>query len=403
MQIVVEKAALSAALARAAAFAETKGEIEVLKHCRLSAQAVGEDSSAAAEGGGELTVTAQGMVLAYRETLPCEIAKTGIGMAPAERLAKLVAGAPEGAQISLSVGEAYLSVSDGCGRYRLPLWPDDQAPREAPEGPDLTVPPGFLAGLKRVSSSISSEETRFYLNGVAIGRETNQPLLRLTSTDGHSLQSVALDLAADNLEGWPDQAAEIILPSPTVKTLGQAFEGVPQLTCRLDETAAAFEGGGRRLVSKLIAGTFPDWRRVVPQDPGRFLTCDRQDLLRALNRVALVCQASDIRGQSGHYVFLRAEGDLLIVAGAAPLDGGAGAERLACEVEDGGQGDPVEIAVNSRKLGALLSGQSETRTRIAVKGKADPITVADASDPTYRGVVMPIRSEPPAEAFELAA
>lgn len=165
------------------------------------------------------------------------------------------------------------------GSYRMPAWPLDDFPvfGEIEGQAHATDNLGIVAGLKRVRPYASTEETRYYLNGVAVVRDHyGQP--SLCATNGHSLALVPLPAAADDWQG-------AILPNCAVSWLARRGVEPEQMAVARERCRATFKLPGAVLKTKLIDGNFPDVLRVIPRDPEFVFSADRADMLSRLARL----------------------------------------------------------------------------------------------------------------------
>lgn len=186
----------------------------------------------------------------------------------AQLLAAVVAAAPKRGEIRLTAaanGLPGLLISHGLERARLAVLPGDEFPGlKEPVGHATHVViegAALAAGLARVAPAISREETRYYLNGVflEIHRGGVQPFLDLTATDGHRLHHTRLE--PEDVHEAPGAPLTGILPRRLVELLATA-EG--RVGLGLHAAGVTASGGFGLVVSRLIDGQYPDWRRIVP-------------------------------------------------------------------------------------------------------------------------------------------
>lgn len=165
----------------------------------------------------------------------------------------------------------------------------------------------FLDALERVQPAISTEETRYYLNGVFFEKEPegNPWGFNLVAADGRRLHRATVQIP--DAAGKLDATNGIILPRKLVILLlsMRPKKGDPAISMAIhpsyvpnDETATQaltknasastirFKANGTVITGKPIDGTFPDYRRVIPADRKLFATFNRLDLLRALEALA---------------------------------------------------------------------------------------------------------------------
>ncbi|HBF32695.1 DNA polymerase III subunit beta [Rhizobium sp.] len=203
---------------------------------------------------------------------------------PAALLLDIVKKMPDGADVRIESVHQTAVVSAGRSRFTLQTLPIDDLPTisafDTTKPRRCTVSASALkAALTAVSFAISTEETRYYLNGVYIHPGTDGALL--VATDGHRLAKRWLRIDGDAPDG-------IILPRKTVRVLLSHLAKDGDVTLEADNSKVAITMPGLRLVSKLIDGTFPDYTRVIPQAGAATAEFDGKDIRSAIDRVITV-------------------------------------------------------------------------------------------------------------------
>ena len=226
--------------------------------------------------------------------------------------------------------------------------------------------------------AISTEETRYYLNGIFFhcaeaGRES---MLRAVATDGHRLAQAELPRprGADGMPG-------VIIPRKTVHELHRLIEeSAETLTISVSPTKVRFEIGSVTLTSKLIDGTFPDYGRVIPQNNDKELKVETATFIAAVDRV------STIASERGRAVKLNLSADKLVLSVNNP-EGGSATEEIAV----GYTASPLEIGFNARYL-LDIAGQLEgEEARFLLADAGSPTMIRGTEDTTALYVLMPMR------------
>jgi DNA polymerase-3 subunit beta len=290
---------------------------------------------------------------------------------------------PEGAQIVLdsSGDRASLTIRAGRSRFSLQTLPESDFPDLA--AGEMTHKFSMRAkDLKRLIDktqfAISTEETRYYLNGIYLHVATSGTAqrLRAVATDGHRLAQVELDAPA-GAEGMPG----IIVPRKTVGEVQRLIEDLEaEVAIELSQSKIRFSIGDVVLTSKLIDGTFPDYGRVIPAGNDKTLIVDKPDFEAAVDRV------STVSSERGRAVKLALSPGKLILTVTNP-DSGSATEELEVEYD----AEPLDIGFNSRYL---LDIAAQIEGEVAVLKLADPgsptlIQDKDAAGALY--VLMPMR------------
>ena len=241
--------------------------------------------------GCTLALSATDMDLEIVEQVAARVERTGRTTAPAHTLYDIVRKLPDGAELELDASGERSSMVLRCGRstFTLACLPPEDYPimasGELPNNFTLSAPE-LKSLIDRTRFAISTEETRYYLNGIYLhATKTDEvPVIRAVATDGHRLARVEM-LLPEGAAGIP----EIIIPRKTVleirKLVDEADEDI-QLS--LSETKIRFVTGDATLTSKLIDGTFPDYDRVIPTANDKVLEVKCKDFSEAVDRVSTI-------------------------------------------------------------------------------------------------------------------
>ncbi len=245
----------------------------------------------------------------------------------------------------------------------------------------------FCAALRRSQFCVSTEETRYYLNGVyfhliapnGVRRYNGEHgTLRLVATDGHRLAQCEMPATAGTF-GMPG----VIIPRKTVavvlKLWGKpikAKKGEPtppptMLRVAVGPTGISFASGNVALVSKVINGTFPDYCRVIPAGNPHRLEVMLPDLTTALSRVVAVCSEHD------RAVRLTMDSARLTLSVNNP-DTGTTSESVECDYS----GNPMDIGFNSRYLADILDYLTDGKQPKHARAERVTIMLADPGSPT---------------------
>jgi DNA polymerase-3 subunit beta len=331
----------------------------------------------------KLGLKATDLDLEVSETIAAEVAPGGSTTVPAYMLYDIVRKLPDGAQIVLegSGDRAVLTIRAGRARFTLQTLPDSDFPDLA-AGEMSHKFALAAADLKRLIEktqfAISTEETRYYLNGIYLHAAVsgNANMLRAVATDGHRLAQVELPLPA-GAEGMPG----IIVPRKTVGEVQRLIEdNETEVSIELSQGKIRFGIGAVTLTSKLIDGTFPDYGRVIPLGNDKELVVDKAEFQAAVDRV------STVSSERGRAVKLSLSTDKLVLTVTNP-DSGSATEELEIEYA----ADPLDIGFNSRYL-LDIAGQLDGEAAVLkLADPGSPTLIQDRSGTGALYVLMPMR------------
>jgi len=279
MKLTIERAALLRALGHVQSVVERRTTIPILSNVLLRAE------------GGQLALSATDMDLEIVEGVPARIERDGRTTAPAHTLYDIVRKLRDGSQVELEAlaGRNEMALRSGRSTFTLAcLPPEDYPVMSAGELPhNFSLSAGELRQLiDRTRFAISTEETRYYLNGIYLhSTKANEvPVLRAVATDGHRLAKVELT-APEGAAGMPG----VIVPRKTVLELRKLVEeGEAEVQIALGESKIRCAVGDAALTSKLIDGTFPDYDRVIPSGNDKVLEIACKEFAEAVDRVATI-------------------------------------------------------------------------------------------------------------------
>jgi DNA polymerase-3 subunit beta len=371
MKVTVERAELLKSLGHVHRVVERRNTIPILANVLVKADR------------GKLSLKATDLDLEVTDSIAAEVSPGGSTTVPAHMFYEIVRKLPDGAQIVLEASgdRAVLSLRAGRSRFTLQTLPESDFPDLA--AGDMSHSFKVAAGdLKRLIDktqfAISTEETRYYLNGIYLhmAGTAKAGMLRAVATDGHRLAQVELPLP-QGAAGMPG----IIVPRKTVGEVQRLIEtGEGEVAIELSAGKIRFTIGNVVLTSKLIDGTFPDYARVIPANNDKSLIVDKKDFEAAVDRV------STVSSERGRAVKLSITGGRLVLSVTNP-DSGSATEEIEVEYE----ADPLDIGFNSRYL---LDIAAQIEGEVAVLKLADPGSPTLIQDKDAKGalyVLMPMR------------
>ncbi|HEX2529205.1 MAG TPA: DNA polymerase III subunit beta [Geminicoccus sp.] len=374
MKLTIERTPLLKSLGHVQSVVERRTTIPILSNVRLEAQ------------NGELLLTATDMDLTLVSREEAEISESGTTTVAAHTLYEIVRRLAEGSIVELEQqnGTSDLQLRSGRSSFVLPALAADEFPAMSEE--DLGVSFELSAGTLRklfdkTRFAMSSEETRYYLNGVhlhATRGEGAAACLRAVATDGHRLARVEIPLP-EGAKGIPP----VIVPKKTVgevRRLLEALDHESVVGVALSPSRIRFQIGTTVLVSRLIDGVFPDYERVIPQANEKVALIDARAFAVAIDRVATVATDKIRAVKLGFF-----EGR--VVASAVSAEAGRAHDEVDCELT----GSELEIGFNARYVLDITQQVEGNTIRLEMASPASPTLIRDPEDLATIYVLMPMR------------
>jgi DNA polymerase-3 subunit beta len=371
MRVTVERAALLKALGHVHRVVERRNTIPILSNVLLRAEE------------GSLRLRATDLDIEVTETIPADITEAGSTTVPAYMIYDIVRKLPDGAQVSLEMTAdmGQMQIRSGRSRFMLQALPES-------DFPDLAagdLPHRFTlaaADLKRLIEktqfAISTEETRYYLNGIYLHTidSGGSLVIRAVATDGHRLARVELP-APNGSEGMPG----VIIPRKAVAEIVKLVEdGSESITIELSSAKVRLTFDGVVLTSKLIDGTFPDYQRVIPAGNDKSLVVERGDFAKAVDRV------STISSERGRAVKLAlADGRLTLTVNNP--DSGSATEEIEVDYDN----TPIDIGFNARYLLDITAQLDGDTALFKLADAGSPTVIQDREGAPALYVLMPMR------------
>ena len=371
MKLSMERSALLRAMSRAQSVVERRNTIPILSNVLIEAE------------GDHVSFRATDLDIEVIDKANAMVGRAGATTVAAHTLHEIARKLPDGAMVELADDgtSGRLDVKAGRSHFSLATLPREDFPimASAEYQTNFACPAPVLRRLfDKAKFAISTEETRYYLNGVYMHAATSAdgPVLRCVATDGHRLARIDANL--------PEGAADVpgvIVPRKTVGELRKLLDDdEAQIAVSVSETKVRFATPEVTLTSKVIDGTFPDYARVIPAGNTKRLEVDAAEFAQAVDRVATVSS------ERSRAVKLVLEEDRLVLSVNAP-DSGAADEELGVAYGD----ERLEIGFNAKYL-LEIAGQVDRENAVFLFNSAgDPTLMREGNDELAVYVVMPMR------------
>ncbi len=371
MKVTVERSQFLKALGHVHRVVEKRNTIPILSNVLMNAGVMG------------LKLKATDLDIEVVETIQADVGVQGAITVPAHVIYDIVRKLPEGAQVSLeTTGETgQMVLRSGRSRFTLQTLPESDFPDiTAGEMPHVfSLPAGdFKRLIDKTQFAVSTEETRYYLNGIYFHtlEIEGRALLRAVATDGHRLARVETPAPA-GASGMPG----VIVPRKAVAEIQKLLEGADgDVEVQLSATKIKVSIGDVVLTSKLIDGTFPDYGRVIPSGNDKRLTVNRAEFAVSVDRV------STISSERGRAVKLSMADGRMTLAVTNP-DSGSATEEIEVDYD----ASPLDIGFNARYLLDITAQLDSDTALFRLADPGSPTVIQDREGASALYVLMPMR------------
>lgn len=370
MKLSIERAALLRSLSHVQSAVEKRNTIPILANVLLRAE---EDT---------LGMSTTDMDLEINETVAANVSEPGTTTVPAHTLHDIIRKFQEGSDVELTLAEGgnIMTVQSGRSVFKLSCLPVTDFPEigtgEFSANFSLSAA-DLRAMIDRTKFAMSSEETRYYLNGIYVHEADKDgvKVLRAVATDGHRLARFEMPLP-EGAAGMPG----VIVPRKAVLELRKLVEDAADtIAVSLSESKVRFAFDHIVLTSKLIDGTFPDYQRVIPEGNDKVVEVNPKIFTSAIDRVSTI---SDGKSRAVKITF---NGNTMTLSANSP-DAGSATEDLEIHGNDN-----LEIGFNAKYLLDITSQIEGEGCRMTLADLGSPTIIEDTSDSSALYVLMPLR------------
>lgn len=371
MKFTIERSVLLKTLSHMQSVVEKRNTIPVLSNVRIEAM------------GDGINFKATDMDTEITEIVDAKVSQVGATTAPAHMLYDITRKLSDGSEVEISFpnDKGQLTISSGRSKFSLscigvedfPVISGDKLPVEFSMSKEE-----LKDVIDRTKFAVSTEETRYYLNGIYMHAKNDGDVkvLRVVATDGHRLACVESPLpkGAENMNG-------VIIPRKTVNEIRKLFDdtSVENVQISLSENKIRFSMDDVALTSKLIDGTYPDYERVIPTDNDKEIELNVKELASAVDRVSVVAERT-------RAIKLLTSKNKVVITTSSP-DLGSATEEVEARYDSGN----FEIGYNFRYLLDILAEVKGENVKISFTDGSSPSVIHDSSDSSAIYVLMPMR------------
>ena len=362
MKFTIAKAVFQDALSHVQNVVSNRATLPILSNVLIEAS------------GGQIRLTTTDLDVGVTGSTPAEIEKEGSTTLPVKKLASII-GALPAETVEFSVDSKNVaSIRSGPSFFKIIGLGVDEFPplTKFEEANEYKIGQALLLdALKKTHYAISTDETRYVLNGIFVSFKEGK--ITLVATDGRRLAMVENDL-----EFPASHERDIIIPTKAVNELQRLLSTEGEMILKLTQSQISFEANGNLLVSKLIEGNYPNYRQVIPSAPAERIKIERNAFLQTVRRVSLL--ATD------------ASNSVKLIFGSQNIDVTANAQDVG-EAKESVQveyaGPEFSIAFNPEFLMAPLKNLTEDDVFLDLIDEMSPGVIR--IDGTFLYVIMPMR------------
>tara|TARA_Y100001970_G_C14222787_1_gene853685 strand:+ start:691 stop:1806 length:1116 start_codon:yes stop_codon:yes gene_type:complete len=370
MKFLIEKKTIFKSLTHLQSIVDKRNALPILSNILIEAK------------NNELTMSSTDMDISIKESINCELIEEGATTINAQLIYDIIKKLHDESKIEIISNDGkILSLRSGVSKFSLACLPKEEFPliESKIEGHKIiTKAENIFNLIDKTKFAISNEETRYFLNGLyfSIINEDGESKLNFVGTDGHRLAkfSIANTSKSDDVNG-------VIIPKKTINELYKLLsENSEDIKIEINSNKIIFYIGKLIFISKLIDGTFPDYKRVIPTNNNEILTVNRSNLLSAVDRV------STIVNEKSPVIKFKLFKDLINLS-TFNNDNSSATEDIEAKFA----GKEIEIGFNAKYIMDMLDNLKENEIQISFLDNSSPIIAQEKSNPDLIYVLMPMR------------
>ena len=370
MKFTIEKNDIFKSLSHVQSIVEKKNTLPILSNILLEAKQ------------NNLILSATDMDISVTEKTNCNVIEEGSTTVSAHTLYDIIRKLQDSSEIEMISNDGkIMTLRSGKSKFSLGCLPKEDFPIIEIDNLENELKLDSQKLLKLIDKTrfaVSNEETRYFLNGIYFHtiQEGDHNLISLVATDGHRLAKFDTEFEKNSKD-----IPGVIIPKKTINEIYKLltdFEGSVKIS--LNSNKIVFYIGESVLVSKLIDGNFPDYKRVIPKDNKNILKVDRQIFSLAVDRV------STITSDKSPIIKFKLLENVLNMS-SINNESGTATEDIITEYN----GDKIEIGFNSKYILEMINNLEDETILLHFKDSASPVTAIENSNPNLIYVLMPMR------------
>ena len=368
MKFVVEKNILFRSLSHVQSIVEKKNTLPILSNILLEAK----DNS--------LVLSATDMDISITDKLNCNVIEKGSTTVSAHTLYDVIRKLADNNEVEfISNDGKIMTLRSGKSKFSLGCLPKEDFPiiQIGDLENEITInSKNFLKLINKTRFAVSNEETRYFLNGIYLHKiqRENKDFMSLVATDGHRLAKFDYGQVLNDIPG-------VIIPKKTINELCKLLiDHQEDIKINLNSNKIVFFVGNSILISKLIDGNFPDYKRVIPNDNKNILKINRNIFSFAVDRV------STITNEKLPIIKFKLMKNLINLS-SVNNENGMATEDVIAEYT----GQEMDIGFNSKYILEMINNLEDEEILLSFKDSASPVTACEESNPNLIYVLMPMR------------
>ncbi len=326
----------------------------------------------------KVSLTTTNLDMAVVDYLPVSKAEDGEITVPARLLAEFISNLPKGELVKISSKDTKVKIE--AGKYSSVM--NGSLSDDFPELPDINEKEAvkfkvsaddFKNSLNQVIIASSNDLTRPALTGVFFN--SNDGKLFVAATDGYRLAEKKL------VDKISDEVA-VIIPTPSLQEVLRCIgEETEEIEVLLDESQARFRLGETEITSKLIDGSFPNYRQLIPKENSSVVVLNKEELMRVTKLAALFAK------EVGGSIVCEAKADKKVFSVASIANEyGENDSEIEAEIEK-----DDKVTLNSRFLIDALNSLSENTVKFGFSGALSPVVIRNNKKQDYTHIIMPLK------------
>jgi len=234
--------------------------------------------------GSSLKLVATDLDVGISCEIPVNLQEEGSITLPAKKFSDIIKELPDGNVVVVVKKNNLVDIECEKCRFKLMGLPKDEFPKfpEFKDKESLQIEQSTLKEMLSLTSfAVSHEETRYILNGILVEIKENN--LKLVATDGRRLAMAERKLSATSKKEF-----SCIIPIKAVNELNRNLKDDGKVSITLGTNQILFDIEGVLIVSRLIEGTFPNYKQVIPEEVEKKIKLSRDGFLAAIRRANLL-------------------------------------------------------------------------------------------------------------------